>query len=933
MNGLKQFLGSITFKVIAGLIIFDTILLLSITTLMNTVGTKLVVEESSKRVEETGNNMVMAIGKRLKNIEGLAKSIANAGEKVSFSEKALRSVLINIINFDDDYSVAGGGVWFEPKAFDNKTIRKSFFWGRDDKNKLQFFDDYNKKGLNYDEDKFNKDEKYKNAFLAAPGYQNEEWYVVVRHMKGEGQCFWSSSYMDPYSFQPMVTVTCPMKNDAGSFIGVSTVDLKLEGLNSFTEEWREKTGGYIFILDRNGKFVSFPKPELAKNITKDDKGKIKSEEFITIDEFAKKYEWFNPITKDLRKWDDEILKIAEKNKNYDSNLAAEIDKSSYQISEFDARAINAIIHNPLGALTKKSNLVESFDFSNDQILKEKAKVSFFHLPESYWKVVVVKPYSEYISVAQNIKNTLLKSIFFIVLALFSIASFYQIFFVARPLKSMTNILLGINQDIKSGKELHKVEKIDVNETSTGEISKLGQVFNELLSDLIKSDAKLRIRLERILSATDEMGKAKHALGAVEIAKEVILEQLNIETPETFIYIQENETIKLYKMDHQFEINENGCHLPFKSLSLSEFEENFGALKNLSLTKKNSSLLVPISTTDENIGLIDIPNFKEAKLMEDEEYFVKALISSLGISLVNINYVNNLEHLVESKTLQLVAAQKLAIGNAHKAGMAEMAVGVLHNIGNHITHLSVISEWFLKHFNHSPIKSTFPKISQLIKEKGEGLGDYLTNDPKGKTFPEFLLKIFSQVETEQDKLIQESKVLIEGFQHVGEIIKAQKDFASVKETTEKINLLREVKSCLDILKPKLSKDNVSLQINIPENVEISTQKSKFQQVIVNLVKNSSEAFDGNTNSKLIDLSIENSNNGTIDLKIKDNGPGIPREIREKIFNFGYTTKKDGHGFGLHSSFNQMKEMGGELSLSEDQNNEGGATFILKFKKAA
>jgi signal transduction histidine kinase len=68
-----------------------------------------------------------------------------------------------------------------------------------------------------------------------------------------------------------------------------------------------------------------------------------------------------------------------------------------------------------------------------------------------------------------------------------------------------------------------------------------------------------------------------------------------------------------------------------------------------------------------------------------------------------------------------------------------------------------------------------------------------------------------------------------------------------------------------------------------------------------------------------------------ITVTDNGVGIPPENMARIFNHGFTTKKDGHGFGLHSGANAAKEMGGSLTAHSDGPGKG-ATFTLELPTA-
>ena len=71
---------------------------------------------------------------------------------------------------------------------------------------------------------------------------------------------------------------------------------------------------------------------------------------------------------------------------------------------------------------------------------------------------------------------------------------------------------------------------------------------------------------------------------------------------------------------------------------------------------------------------------------------------------------------------------------------------------------------------------------------------------------------------------------------------------------------------------------------------------------------------------------------VKITVSDNGIGIPPDHLTKIFNHGFTTKKDGHGFGLHSGANAAKEMGGSLTAHSDGPGQG-AEFTLELPTTA
>lgn len=453
---------------------------------MQTIGKKLVLEESSRLIEQTGNNVVQDIVTRSRQIEGLCRGLSSASESLPLDEGLFRSTIPIMIDFKGDPGVAGGGIWPEPGAFRPGVDRRSFFWGRDEKGSLKYYDDYN----------------------YGRGYHNDEWYPVVRYSR-PGNCFWSRSYMDPYSYQPMVTCTIGIVRN-GKLFGVSTIDLKLEGLHQFAADWQKRTGGYVFLLDRNNKFLSFPDPTLVRRTGRDEKGN-RTEEFVSTAELAKTQPDFQPISDAVVQMNREILQSAKSSPRYDAALPAKIDRDSDQIDQEEAEFIAAVIADPLG---DSARLFRSFEIANDFINKEKSTVFLFHVPQSYWKVVIVKPLSQSEAVAATITRVILSVIAGTILLGIAIAAVLSHRLLTKPLRETIDAVARIGS-LVGAKKFGELEKNKVPAHRDDELGKLAGVINSLCMELgisYSSLVELNVNLEnKVKERTHEIAVQSAAL--------------------------------------------------------------------------------------------------------------------------------------------------------------------------------------------------------------------------------------------------------------------------------------------------------------------------------------------------------------------------------------------------------------------------------------
>ena len=462
--------------------VFLIVMVGAVVLIVQTVGQNLLIQDNYRLIENNGNKIVSDLGNMLAMTESLTSALANLGEAHEPDADEFSEVIPKMMDLEQQKSlIAGGGIWPEPFSFDPSSERRSFFWGRDEIGELEYFDDYNDP-------------------LGA-GYHHEEWYVPARYI-AEGSCFWSQSYMDPYSFQPMVTCTVPMRDEADQFVGTATIDLRLEGVRDFFDKASEITGGYAFAVDRNNKFISYPDEKLTKIEMVDEAGNL-SQEFIYADELAMTEPVFSPIAEELKSINRLVERLSQENSNYDPALAETIANDSYQINSQDAQLIAAILRNPLAEKTEDSNLLSQFELEDDLILDEPVTVSIFHMPDAYWKIVLVTPRSEGVATAVSITQTVLLSLILVVIIFSFIGYLILRYYFVNPVHRMAQPLQNF-----AGKDADLSFRLD--DSPRNELGDLAFWFNRRARDLqlanerLKQEsadrAKTNATLEALLSA-------------------------------------------------------------------------------------------------------------------------------------------------------------------------------------------------------------------------------------------------------------------------------------------------------------------------------------------------------------------------------------------------------------------------------------------------
>ncbi len=274
---------------------------------------------------------------------------------------------------------------------------------------------------------------------------------------------------------------------------------------------------------------------------------------------------------------------------------------------------------------------------------------------------------------------------------------------------------------------------------------------------------------------------------------------------------------------------------------------------------------------------------------------------------------------------LQKAQSDLLAATRLAGMAEVATGILHNVGNVLNSVNVSVNHIADSLRKSRINQ-LNKVSSLITAHSDQLGDYLTADPKGKLLPGYIVDLASHLSTEQAGLLERMDQLKTHLEHVKEIVAMQQNYAKVGGVKEQIDLRDIVEDALRLNAAGLARHKIEIVRDFDPDASAILDKHKLLQILVNLLRNAEHACAA-SEAKHKELRVQvRCQSERIKISVLDNGIGIPRENLVRIFKHGFTTKKDGHGFGLHSSALAAKELGGSLKAQSDGAGKGAA-FLL------
>jgi C4-dicarboxylate-specific signal transduction histidine kinase len=290
------------------------------------------------------------------------------------------------------------------------------------------------------------------------------------------------------------------------------------------------------------------------------------------------------------------------------------------------------------------------------------------------------------------------------------------------------------------------------------------------------------------------------------------------------------------------------------------------------------------------------------------------------------YKDHLEDLVKERTRELENAQGRLVELSRRAGMAEVASGVLHNVGNVMNSVNVGASVAREAVNALPVEGLTRAVG-LLDQNADRLAEYLGADPVGRKLPGYLRKLSVALTDEKHAILGNIDQFAEHLEHMKKIIAAQQSYAKLNGVTEVCALEEIAETALAISDAALRNSSIEVVRSYEKLSPVLVDRHQIMQILVNLISNAKHALEEVVRpDRRLYVAIAKVEGG-VRLEVRDNGAGIVAENLPKIFNHGFTTKKKGHGFGLHNCANAAQQMDGSLTAYSDGPGKG-ASFVLR-----
>jgi signal transduction histidine kinase len=345
----------------------------------------------------------------------------------------------------------------------------------------------------------------------------------------------------------------------------------------------------------------------------------------------------------------------------------------------------------------------------------------------------------------------------------------------------------------------------------------------------------------------------------------------------------------------------------------------------------SLLVVPISSQGGTRAMVYLENRAvRAAFSAGRLDAVRLIAGQLAVSLANAQLYESLEERVAARTRELEQTQAQLVATARRAGKAEIANNVLHNVGNVLNSINVSTSMVRNTIVKSKLEGLARAVA-LMNEIGREDAAFMGSDARGKTLLAYLNELVVALGSEREHALADLDRLARSVEHITYVVASQQSHAgpsSVVESARPDDLLQEA---LHLCEETIVRGGVTVSRIDTGVPSVTLDRQRVVQILVNLIRNGVQAMGAlPAADRELALRTQLSRAAAGDMlriTVRDVGEGIATEDLKRIFSHGFTTRTTGHGFGLHSSALAATEMGGRITAHSDGRGRG-ASFTLE-----
>jgi two-component system NtrC family sensor kinase len=266
------------------------------------------------------------------------------------------------------------------------------------------------------------------------------------------------------------------------------------------------------------------------------------------------------------------------------------------------------------------------------------------------------------------------------------------------------------------------------------------------------------------------------------------------------------------------------------------------------------------------------------------------------------------------------SQKELVRASRHAGMAEVATGVLHNVGNVLTSVNVQLELLRERTTAMPV-DRLRKLHDLLRQATALDGERLEMTCR------YVTVVADALDQYRGEVSRDLDTFGGHVEHIKRVVAMQNAYARVRSVVEPTRIDSLIQEAIELGCSRTRRPDIAIRVDVSADLTnaLPIDRHQILQILVNLISNARDAVSGSSNVREIRIAAKRVDQN-LEVRVTDTGVGISEPALARIFSAGFTSKPHGHGYGLHSSALTARQLGGALSVTSD--GEGrGACFTL------